>query len=92
MCGILEGHKPAPMGEREMGRGPLFPEGSGDKESPEEPYELVGEELRSSIRKAEEVYNARMWLFERSLKEAKRRKSFRDYTTKNCEEAWGCGR
>ncbi len=59
--------------------GPLLPQGSGDGQSPED--------LRAA-----EVYAARMWLFEHAEGARKRRKvTFSDYTTKNCEEAWGRG-
>ena len=59
--------------------GPILPEGSGDKESPED--------LR-----AREVYASRMWLFHQFLEsgpKARRRNTFSDFTTKNSEEAWG---
>ena len=62
-----------------MKEGSILPEGSGDAESPEE--------LRAA-----EVYAARMWLFGESLgsgPKARRRHTFNDYATKNCEEAWG---
>jgi len=76
VCGKLTRRKPAatPGGLE----GPLLPQGSGDGQSPEE--------LR-----ALEIYTARMWLFENNLSEpkAKRRTTFNDYSTKNCEEAWG---
>ena len=74
-CGKLTGRRPA--GNNGGIEGPLLPQGSGDGQSPEE--------LR-----AQEVYNARMWLFEHNVRERnKRRTNFNDFTTKNCEEAWG---
>ena len=59
-------------------RGPFLPEGPGDAESPEE--------LR-----ALEVYNARIQRFVQVLEPSKRRRRhyLGDYSTKNCEEAWG---
>ncbi len=57
--------------------GSYLPQGSGDGQSPEDLH-------------AQEVYAARMWLFENGYEpKAKRRVTFNDYRTKNCEEAWG---
>ena len=73
--------KHTPKGMRDRMEGTILPEGSGGEEPPEE--------LR-----ALEVYNARMWLFQNVVGEgsptiSRRRRVFRDYTTKNCEESWG---
>ena len=64
--------------------GPILPGGSGGEESPEEPLWL-------RVR-AEAQYLRRLAAFEASLhvKGRKRpRRMFRDFTIKNCEEAWG---
>ena len=64
--------------------GSLLPEGSGDAQSPVDPWGQGG---------ALDVYEERMVAFERSLDgmgaPAKRRRRFSDYTAKNCEEASG---
>ena len=65
--------------------GLLLPEGSGDAESPEEPKGC-------GVERALEVYEERLAAFERGLSllgRAAKRRRFSDYTTKNCEEAWG---
>ena len=70
--------------------GPYLPEGSGGEQPPEEPKELVGEELTGAIERAAVVYNARMLLFEEQAnRKPRKRRSMNDYRTKNCEEAWG---
>ena len=67
----------SPAGSRGGLEGSYLPQGSGDGQSPEE--------LR-----AQEIYAARMWLFENAVNapKAKRKVSFNDYVQKNCEEAW----
>jgi len=70
--------------------GPYLPEGSGGEEPPEEPNELVCDML------ALMVYNARMEAFEaavlhRKVSTVRKRRQKGDYTTKNCEEAYGRG-
>jgi len=67
--------------------GPYLPGESEGEESSAEPL--------SPEDRAAEVYNARMRLFElahepASLGRRRRlRRAYRDYTVKNCEEAWG---
>ena len=66
--------------------GPCLPEGSGGEEPPEEPKDPDMLALM--------VYNARMEAFEaaalfRKVSAVRKRRSKSDYTTKNCEEAWG---
>ncbi len=67
--------------------GPHLPEGSGGEEPPEE---LSQFELNLL---AAEVYEARMWLFDHVVMmgghTVRKRRKIGDYTTKNCEEAWG---
>ena len=69
--------------------GPLLPGGSGGKEPPEEPQE---ENKRSVDKQAELWYTGSMARFAQALDGPKRRarkERLSDYTTKNCEEAWG---
>ena len=60
--------------------GSILPQGSGDGQSPEEPRD---------------VYQERMDLFDCVTRvpingpKARRKVSFSDHTTKNCEECWG---
>ena len=64
--------------------GPYLPEGSGGEQPPED--------LEGAVQHLAEVYNARMWLFSRIIEEGHRvrkRRRFSDYSTKNCEEAYG---
>jgi len=64
--------------------GPFLPGGSGGEYPPEEPW---------IERRMQEAYNARMWLFIKAQEQvkSKRRRAFSDYTSKNCEEAYGGG-
>ena len=66
--------------------GLLLPEGSGGEEPPEEPQDVL-----DASERAMELYNAKMWLFEQGLSghTVRRRRRMSDYTTKNCEEAYG---
>ena len=48
-------------------------------------------DITKGVERARLVYQARMWAFSYLIEnrpKAKRREEFRDYTTKNCEEAW----
>ncbi len=65
--------------------GPYLPEGSGGEQPPEE---LSPEDL------AQEGYEGRMRAFDAlwepsGARKVRKRRYMSDYTTKNCEEAWG---
>ena len=71
--------------------GPYLPEGSGGEEPPEEPSQEISER---AFERALHVYEERLFAFEKGLESImrstmRRRKSVRDYITKNCEEALG---
>ena len=65
-----------------VNEGPILPEGSGDEESPawlQRQLEAYARGLEAAF--SDKVAGAR-----------KVRRAFRDYTAKNCEEAWPGGR
>ena len=61
---------------------PIIPEGSGDEESPEL-AQRAADHYELSMRAFEDATGQRGRLYHR------RRRMFRDYTAKNCEEAYG---
>ena len=69
--------------------GSLLPEGSGDAESPE------GLQLALWDERVRQQQEERMLIFagvyDEWVPRRRRRNVFNDYTTKNCEEAWGRG-
>jgi len=79
MCGMLTGQEPAAGARQDKRRSPTFPTSSVPS---------------LSVKKEQgDVYAQRMFAFEamlaRKAKPTRKRRSFHDYTDKNCEEAWG---